>query len=121
MDKFEQARESLENLEPLWHYKGYYRIIPFAVTEAIGKKWVLYFIEQNSDDTYHDHKDAIENNFLGKPVDRDSVVFNSFYEDNNLKVASMDRLLRPSNGDRESPKYVRSRPKGKSQLKITHY
>jgi hypothetical protein len=97
--------------ERLWHHKGYYSVIVVSVSTLGGKEWVTYFIEQNCDLTLRDAEDAfIRANVGGETISAEELVAERHFEDNTLRVMSMDRA---------EAKFRKRKPAKPTPIKVT--
>lgn len=78
----------------LYHYKGYYTIVVTSIFEDMdGGRWVIYFIEDNATDKYKAYDGTFMKQFSGESILPEHITYERFYNDNTLRVVSMERFL----------------------------
>jgi hypothetical protein len=77
----------------LYHHKGYYTyIIHSSFVDDLGVTWVLYFNADNCGTKFHKYDGSIMRQFSDPNFNKEDVVKESFYHQNQLCVASFERL-----------------------------
>jgi hypothetical protein len=79
----------------LYHYKGSYTLVTYDwFTDCDGVIWVTCFRQESCDNTYKFADGAfLRLNRDRVDINRDEIVYESFYKSNHLLIFSLDRLL----------------------------